>query len=134
MTNEQLSALKELHRDRLSGYVTDKAYAKSCEKLLPVLLDELEEYHKNPIAQMVACWKYVTENTREMQLNHIVREVNEAVEETDLDKQLLEIFDVLQACITMMYILKIKYHVDIAELIQQGIYKNTHRPDGSYYE
>jgi hypothetical protein len=95
---------------------------------------ELAEYRKNPIANMIPCWKYVRENSIQQQLEHVRGECDEVADAMTMDDKKIEWFDVLQGAVTGMYILKTKYHVDIAELIQQGIYKNTHRHGGSYYE
>jgi NTP pyrophosphatase (non-canonical NTP hydrolase) len=85
----------------------------------------------NPFANMIPCWKYVRENNINDQLEHIKRELAEAKEELNFENLLLECFDILQAAITLMYILQIKYGIDLHELVEKGQKKNAAR---KYYE
>lgn len=98
------------------------------------LFQELEQYRQNPLLQMQPCWKYVRENDINMQLQHVMSECDEVDRSVGLNDMALEWFDILQGAVTGMFILKIKYGVDLMELIQQGIRKNTDREGGSYYE
>lgn len=94
-------------------------------------IQKLEQYESNPLAQLEPCWKYVKQNSIEQQLEHIREETIEARFAHGLDDMAMECFDVLQASITLMYILQTKFHVDIAKLIELGKAKNNSR---GYYK
>jgi len=96
-------------------------------------LIELKRYREKPLAQMQPCWKYVRENTIDMQLDHIISEINEVRKELNMGKKSLEGFDCHQATLTLMYIFA-KFDIDLKDLVNEGIAKNTNRPGGSYYE
>jgi len=97
-------------------------------------IQELKQYRENPLANMQPCWKYVRKNNIDQQLDHIMQEVIEAIGELNFTDKKLECFDILQEAITGMMILQVKYGVNLTELIQKGIQKNTNREGGSYYE
>jgi len=90
-------------------------------------IQKLEQYEDNPIAKMIPCWSWVEKSDIDQQIQHIMSECKEAEKETDMDKKALEVWDILQGCITAIAILEQKYGVDIAELVKRGIYKNAVR-------
>ena len=97
-------------------------------------LQELDQYRKNPLANMKPCLKYVRINNISRQLIHIMSEIDEADNAQNIDDIYLECWDILQGAVTLMAILQVKYGVDISELCREGILKNTDREGGSYYE
>lgn|GEM_PF-3090847 len=97
-------------------------------------LTELQQYRNNPLANMKPCWKYVRQNNMDQQLAHISSEISEVRDSIGLHDFALEVWDIFQGAYTGMIILQAKYGVDITELTQEGIDKNTNRPGGSYYE
>jgi len=97
-------------------------------------MQELQQYRENPLANMKPCWKYVRENNMDQQLVHISSEISEVRNSIGLHDFALEFFDVFQSAYTGMIILQVKYGVNLTELIQLGIQKNTDREGGSYYE
>lgn len=96
-------------------------------------IQELKQHRENPLLQMQPCWKWVRINGIHQQNIHVSGECYEVEKAVGLENVALEWFDVLQGAITGLFILKIKYGVDLQELIQRGINKNTNRVGGSYY-
>lgn len=98
------------------------------------LLQELQEYRKNPLANMQPCWKYVRQNDINMQNEHVKSECREVDKAMTLEEVASEFWDILQGSVTGIFILKIKYGIDLNKLFADGIKKNTDREGGSYYE
>jgi len=94
-------------------------------------LQKLEQYEKNPIANMQPCWKYVKKNSLMQQLEHLRREIMEVEKAQGLDELALESFDCLQIALTAMYILAVKFNVDLSAVVKLGIEKNHKR---GYYD
>lgn len=98
------------------------------------LLTELQINRDNPLLLMQPCWKYVKRNNMQIQCMHVKSECHEVDNAINFNELALEWFDILQSALTGMYILQIKYGVDLTKLIQLGIDKNSNRPGGSYYD
>ena len=113
----------------------ENSYLSNSDRIILLgAMQELQQYRENPLANIHPCWKYVRENNISRQLIHVMAEVKEAEDAKKIDDIYLECFDILQASITLMYILQVKYGVNLTELVQRGIIKNTEREGGSYYE
>ena len=105
------------------------------EKLgLMGLFQELEQYRNNPLLRLQPCWKYVRQNDINMQLDHVMSECREVEQAMTLEELASEFWDILQGAVTGIFILKIKYGIDLNKLFADGIKKNTDREGGSYYE
>lgn len=90
-------------------------------------VQKLEQYENNPLAQLEPCWKYVKRNGIDQQLQHIREETIEARFAQGLDDIALECFDILQAAVTLQYILAKKFSVDIRDVAIRGKEKNAKR-------
>lgn len=122
---------------RLGDYVVtdgDKRYPRRREQFLAEydLIDNLQQY-ENPLARMQPCWKYVRINDISDQLKHLLSECDEVDNAITLESKALEWWDILQGALTGMYIFQVKYGVNLTEVVQLGIEKNTNRVGGSYY-
>jgi len=107
--------------------------ANNDSKLLGAL-QELDQYRKNPLANMKPCWKYVRQNNIHQQLEHVMSECVEVEEAMTLDEIASEFIDIFQSAYTGLIILQVKYGQNIGELMRANIIKNTDREGGSYYE
>jgi len=96
-------------------------------------IQELKQYRENPLANMQPCWKYVRQNDINMQNEHVKSECREVDKAMTLEELALEWWDILQGSVTGIFILKIKYGVDLNKLFDDGVAKNTDRENGSYY-
>lgn len=102
------------------------------EKLgLMGLFQELQKYRENPLLQMKPCWKYVRQNDINMQLHHVISECREVEQAMTLDELASEFWDILQGSVTGIFILQVKYGVDLNKLFADGVQKNSER---GYYE
>jgi len=126
--------------NRVNGELTTYSYEeltqvrRELQKENNQLKQELKQYRDNPLANMKTCWKYVRQNSIYQQNEHVRSECMEVNDCIDFDDMALEFFDVFQSAYTGMIILQVKYGVNLTELIQRGIQKNTDREGGSYYE
>lgn len=126
--------------NRIDGQLTTYSYAeltylrRELQKENSQLKQELQQYRNNPLANMTPCWKYVRQNDIYQQNEHVRSECMEVNDSISFEDRALEFFDVFQSAYTGMIILQVKYGVNLAELIQRGIQKNTERDGGSYYE
>lgn len=95
------------------------------------LFQELQQYRDNPLAKMKPCWKYVRQNDINQQLQHVMSECREVERAMTLEEIASEFWDILQGSVTGIFILKIKYGVDLNKLFKDGVRKNSER---GYYE
>lgn len=91
------------------------------------MVQELDQYRKNPLAKMQGCKKWVKANDINEQLIHLKSEIAEFEAEQDFNKMVAEYWDIGQSWLTGMIILKIKYGVDIDKLVEEGQRKNSDR-------
>lgn len=91
------------------------------------MVQELDQYRKNPLSKMQGCKKWVKKNDINNQLIHLKSEIAEFEQEKNFDKAVLEYWDIGQSWLTGMIILKIKYGVDIDKLVEIGQRKNSDR-------
>ena len=98
------------------------------DKIKPLgMVQEVEQSHRNPLARMQGCKKWVKRNDIYEQLIHLKSEIAEFEQEKNFDKAVLEYWDIGQSWLTGMIILKIKYGVDIDKLVEIGQRKNSDR-------
>lgn len=95
------------------------------------LLQELQQYRDNPLARMEPCWSWVRKNDINQQLIHVLQECREVEQANNLNDIALEFWDILQGAVTGIFILKIKYGVDLDKLFKDGVRKNF---DRGYYK
>jgi len=142
---DKLIAIKELYRDRMSGYVTDKAFIHDIEVFLPSLIEELQQLRKS---QLKPATKFLG-NSIEDQFYHIITELDESRTEVyRLSRQIKlnsykkdqtklraldELNDLQISCETLKAIIEPDENKRDESMIKT-IQKNTNREGGSYYE
>lgn len=95
-------------------------------KLLGIV-QEVEQYRRNPVATMTSCAKYVHENDINDQLQKLKDEIAEFEAAPTWDEKVKEWFDIVQVGITGFGILAEKYNEDIKEVVKEGQAKNDKR-------